>query len=131
MKKVTVKTKELLQTLKENRQNHRAAFEKALEGFRATVTEELEKRYQDAREGKRYAHWMNIPEPVDQTPEYDIAIKMLEMSVDIETELTHQEFSCYVMDRWSWKSNFATTNSAYIEKTGATRESFGRALDLD
>jgi hypothetical protein len=131
MRGVTIRTEELLHVLKENRDNHRAAFEKAQEGFKTTVEEELEKRLAEAREGKRFCASFSIPEPVDQTPEYDMAIKMLEMSVDGQTELTASEFACYVMDRWAWKHGFSSINSVYAAKAGASLESFGRAFATD
>jgi len=68
--------------------------------------------------------------PMNQTPEYDQAIRMLEMSVEDEVELTAGEFSQFVMDRWHWKQQFSATNSAYIA-AASSGKSYGRALEVE
>jgi len=51
----------------------------------------------------------NIPsKPKSYETEYDTAIGMVSMDVDVEVELTKQEYKQYVMDEWSWTSDFNT-----------------------
>jgi len=110
---VKVERDALLTIVKGNRDKHREIFLDALKGFRAKVIDILEQRLADARAGRRLNVRVNLPTPIDQTREYDRVIKMLEMSVEPQIELTQSEFSAYVMDDWSWKHQFTATNSAY------------------
>jgi adenylate kinase family enzyme len=110
---VKVRKDDLLSTVIRNRDKHRAIFEAAVEGFRGKAIELLEQRLTDAKAGRRINVFINLPTPVDQTREYNRIIKMLEMSVDTEIELTQSEFTMYVMDDWSWKKQFSATNSMY------------------
>jgi hypothetical protein len=135
MQKVTVKRDQLLAKVKENRKAHREVFEISLKGYRKAVVEHLEKLLDDAKEGKRIEHNVRMPVPQDQTPEYDQAIAMLEMSVDKEIELTAQEFACYVMDRWHWKKQFTASNKGYFDSVfiteGELPTKYQRALSDD
>jgi hypothetical protein len=113
MREVNVKRTELLDKVKANREAHRGLFLKAQEGFKKAVLEALEKSLADARSGKKFNNFWSMPEPIDQTADYDRAIAMLEMSVDDIIVLTSQEFDCYVMDNWTWKQNVILRNSSY------------------
>lgn len=113
MNQVTVRKQELLAKLTENRRNHRAAFEKAQEGFRVRVIEELDQHLADAKAGRNIKRHVNLPEPEDHTKDYDRIITMVEMSVDEEIELHAQDFARYVMDNWEWKDRVTSTNSMY------------------
>lgn len=123
---VRVDKQGLLTTVRENRDKHRAIFLDAVEGFRTKAVELLEARLADAKAGRRINIAFNLPTPVDQTRDYDKIIKMLEMSVDTQIELTQSEFSQYVMDDWTWKKQFSATNSIYT--TSITAEA-GDATD--
>lgn len=110
---VKVKKDALLETVTANRDKHRTIFLEAVDGFRTKAIEMLEQRLAEAKTGKRINVYINLPTPIDQTREYNKIIKMLEMSVDDEIELTQAEFGMYVMDDWGWKKQFSATNSAY------------------
>lgn len=116
MRTVRVKKTELLESLRKNRASHRELFLKAQEGFKVKVIEELERRLADARRGIRIKMAVELPEPVDQTNEYDKAIRMMEMEVRDEVELTDDEFSNYVLDQWRWSSQVLGLNSMYTSK---------------
>ncbi len=140
MQSVTIKKVELLEKVKENRGNHRAVFERAIIVFRKKVIDELEASLERAKKGERIARMHSLVQPMDMTQEYDQAIAMMEMSVDEEIELTHQEFACYVLDRWHWKSQFTASNRGYVEEYNRlteyhsegelpAQERYGSALD--
>jgi hypothetical protein len=129
MQSVNVKVEKLLEKVKENRDNHRAVFEAALEVFKVKVVEELEAMLERARKGERVAHSHGLMQPMDMTREYDQAIAMLEMSVDEEIEVTHQEFAQFVLDQWHWKQQFVTSNAAYFADSGRDIGATGQALD--
>ncbi len=117
MKKVTINQKDLLVILRENRDTHEADYKDAYEGYLETCVETLEKILQDFKAGLRETvQWTEFP-PQSQVKDYDRVIRMLELSVDNEIELTADEFANYVQDDWNWKDNWTVSNSAYLTKT--------------
>lgn len=113
MRAVRLKRIALLEKVKTNRANHRAVFEKALEGYRKAVIKELEKMLEEAKKGLRIRREVMMVEPIDQTREYDRIMQMIEMSTDAIIELDERDFSQYVMDDWSWKANFLESTNPY------------------
>lgn len=113
METVKVKKQELLENLRDNREEHREIFLEALEGYHKAAIKILEERIEEAKGNKRVSLHFGLVVPQDQTKTYDRVIKMLEMSVDDEISLTQQEFANYVMDDWSWMDQFLTSNSTY------------------
>lgn len=118
MKTVRLHRDEFVTTVQENRDNHRALFEEAVEGFRVRWIEELERRLHDVRRGREIKQYFSLPEPEDHTDDYDRILTMACMSVDDVIELSEDEFAMYVMDQWTWKNNFTRTTTMY---TGAVR----------
>lgn len=116
MEIVKIKKSVLLETLKENRQAHRTIFEEAQIGYRAEAIRLLDKALQDAKAGRKINTYVRLDAPIDQTKDYDRAIKMIEMSVDENIEISETDFACYILDDWNWKHSFMTTNAFYIGK---------------
>ena len=104
---------EVLRTNRTNRTNHRKIFLEACEGYLKKAIELLEQKLASARKGERISMHFSLQQPVDQTKEYDRAIRMLEMSSDTTVELEEHDFQQYVMDDWAWKQQFLASNSAY------------------
>lgn len=113
MENVRVNKSEILDILKKNREDHRKIFLEALTGYRATAIKLLEERLELAKSGKRIELTFRLQQPIDQTRDYDRAIKMLEMSINEDIELTEEDFAMYVLDDWGWKRNFLSVNSTY------------------
>lgn len=113
MRTVTVDRDDFLAKVQENRNNHRAVFEEALEGYRSRMIHELERRLRDMRRGRRIDQYIGLPEPEDHTDDYDRILAMAAMSVDDTVTLTEDEFAQYVMDQWRWKQSFTDTAMAY------------------
>jgi hypothetical protein len=113
-KAIRVKRGELLDVLRKNRAAHRETFERATIGYRKRAIEELDASLRDAKEGKKIRRTISLVEPMDQTKDYDRVIRMLEMSVDEVIVIGAHEFQQYVMDDWSWKEAFTSSNSAYL-----------------
>ena len=75
----------------------------------------------DAKAGRSIQRSISLAEPADHTEDYDRVLAMLEMSVDETVILSSEEFSQYVLDRWTW-SRFATsTNQSYATGTPVPR----------
>ena len=113
MNEVRIEKSELLEILKKNREAHRAIFEAALAGYRKKAIQLLDKALKDAKEGRKINTWIQLQEPVDQTKDYDRAIRMIGMSVDENIEIGETDFANYVLDDWQWKQQFLTTNAMY------------------
>lgn len=116
MEKTRIAKDKLLTVLRKNKEEHRSVFLEALEGYKKEVIKTLEDRLMDAKSGKKVNVFIALKEPVDQTKDYDRIIKMLEMSIDTTIELSEHEFSQYVLDDWSWKNQFISTNATYSKK---------------
>jgi hypothetical protein len=113
---VTVRKSELLSAIKKNRDTHRAEFLKAQEGYRDVVIAKLDSALRDARERKAYRTFIQLDAPEDHTVEYDMIIRMLEMSTRDVIHISSSEFNNYVMDNWSWKARASTINSSYSKR---------------
>lgn len=112
--RVTVKTAELLKTLRSNRSKHEKDYENAKKGFRILLVKELEKKLQAAKDGKKVALSFNNQKPDSHLGDYDDVIGMLELSEDPTLSITHGQYKQYVKDDWSWKRNWSTSNVMYL-----------------
>lgn len=119
MEEINVQKSRLLQVLKENRDHHREEFEKALDGWKVTVLEEVEKLYAEAKAGRVKQAFLNLPRPEDHTKDYERYIQMLEMDIDPNVHLDESEFRMYVQDDFGWRQQWTSSNSAYIAKSSS------------
>ncbi len=104
----------LAKILDKNLSEHRAKFEKGIEGFRKLVVEEMEKNLADAKAGRKIQCSIYLKCPEDHTEDYERVIRMCELEHEDLMELTTHEFDCYVMDRWPWMEQFTATNAGYL-----------------
>lgn len=124
---------QLLDKLNENRKTHKSDYEEAMKGYFMEIQEEVTGLVKSLEEVKMLASKEEFPEdkkdfdrnffikarkPFSNLTAYDRAIGMLEMSTDQDIKLDEQSFSCYVLDEWDWKEEFATTNAYYSGKFG-------------
>lgn len=116
MKSVRMKTNELLEILKKNRETHVSEFNTAQEEYRKDVIAEMKKNLKQAQAGGEIVVYSELTQPQSYTASYTTAIKMLENSVDDVQELTMQEFQQYVEDQWHWKGAFLASTSFYNAK---------------
>jgi hypothetical protein len=114
MRTVTVDRNEFLQRVQQNRDNHRAVFEEAVDGYRNRLLAELERRIRDLKRGRHIDQYIGLPEPEDHTDDYDRIIAMAQMSVTDTLELTDDEFAMFVMDQWRWKQSFTDSTHRYL-----------------
>lgn len=122
MTNVTVKKSDLLEIVKKNRVEHREIFEEAVIGYREKMLALLTEMIEDIRKGKQVEHVIRMVQPVDQTRDYDRAIRMLNMSVDDTVELDEDTFANLVLDDWSWSRQFYTANSNYSPKAASSQK---------
>lgn len=120
MREVVVKTDELLDIIRTNRDLHKTIFEEAIVGYRDRVIKELDRRLEDVKAGKPISLTFRLAEPEDHTIDYDRVIKMLEMEVNEEVEIDAASFTQYVMDDWSWKRAWVENSSLYSVTAAST-----------
>jgi hypothetical protein len=114
MNQTTVKKVDLIERIKANRAQHREQFLKAQEKYREAVIAELDRRLQEARDGKPIKRGFSLPEPQDYTSSYDEALEMLAWEVGDEVELDRRTFSELVLNDWGWKDHFAANTTSYL-----------------
>lgn len=117
MKVVKVNRGALLGVIQENRDKHRAIFQEALDGYKDEALRLLNGHIDRIKRGKVSTVFVSLPAPQDHTRDYDRILRMLNMSVDAEVELSEPDFAQYVMDDWAWKREFLTTASVYNSAT--------------
>lgn len=121
MESVKVKRLEVLEIIKANREKHKKDYLVAIKAYRVKVVDLLSKELEKAKTGKDFSLSIDASKPHSYLKDYDLAIKMLEMSVYEIIELKLGEFNQLVNDQWSWQSSFKmsyVSNSAYFGFTG-------------
>lgn len=125
MRRIRIETSRLKAVLEENRSKHKDVFERAMVGYREAAIKELDQIIADARAGKKIKRSLSLIQPVDQTADYDRALRMLDLTADDVVELEEHEFDCYVMDKWHWRNQFLSSNSAYVAGLPSSDEEEG------
>lgn len=115
MEKITVKKVELLKQLEENKANHRAKFEKAIEGWRRDSIASATAFIENIKSNRKVVGLVLDSIPKDMSSEYDTVIAMCKWNIEDTMELSQQEVQQYILDDWSWKKNWTTSNAKYIE----------------
>ncbi len=113
MEKILISKERLLSQMEKNRAEHRRQFEEALNGWKERVLEELGNAIVDAKAGRKFSTFINLPQPVDHTPEYDAIIDQVNWHLEDQIELSLREFNQFVRDDWGWKKDFMATNVFY------------------
>ncbi len=120
MRTIKVEKKALLEIIKKNRDNHRAVYEEAFEGYRKESIRIHEENLKALKSGKKVIVAFYEQAPQDHTNDYNLVIRMLEMDVDTTVELDQQQFTNYVDDNWNWKQQWTTSNAKYSATIAAS-----------
>jgi len=124
MKQVKVSVYSLLDILRKNREIHKNAMDEITQAYRQKVIVELDKALQAAKEGRRIITDLNLVSPLNMTYCYDRAIGMLEISVDSEIEITAEEYSNYVLDKWHWSGTVSSSSSFYSTSSSSSTRNY-------
>ena len=101
--KVRLEKKELIAKLETNRKKHKQEYEKAFEGWRRKVIEEMSRNLELAKADKEWNLVIREPRPTDHTSDYDAVIALLKASIDEIVVLAVHEFKQYYLDEWTWQ----------------------------
>ena len=120
-KTYTVKKDELLSKLKENKTKHIAIFKDAMVKYKKKAAERLASTLKKVESGKKFSlSFADIPKPVTYEKEYDKVIGLLTMSIASEIDITASEYTCYVLDDWTWKQHFFSNTTRMYGAIGTT-----------
>lgn len=136
-----VNTKDLLETLKKNRENHIKEYDEAVEGYLETAREKLGEQHNNAKnevekaflrtkeELSRFdpdkaqdtivfcrAITFTLTAPKNFVDAYDQAIQMMTWETRETVELNTTEFRCFVMNKWDWMEEFKTVSEMYNKR---------------
>jgi len=117
MRNVTVSKEELLKIVHTNREKHIELYKEASAGYYNKLREELVNALHSlddigkvSRKGIR-----NLVKPRNHMNGYDLALQMLNVSVDDNIELDSHTFEKLYNNVWEWTREFA---SGYTSNTG-------------
>lgn len=116
MRNVKVMKVDLLKVVLENKEKHIAAYNEAVEDYKAIVIKLAKANLKLANTGdlNEIAKIRNLPmAPVSYEKEYDRSLRMLELCCEIEINVEETEFNQLVLDEWNWKNSFALMASTY------------------
>jgi hypothetical protein len=129
MKKVKLNTESLLGIVRENLVKHMTEHAEAVEDHKVLAAKIAKENSKKAKVNVKLANAYKLADmvgfkaipaaPTEYSKEYNRAIRMLELSVEPEIELEEAIFNQLVMDEWSWKQNFTTSNSMYKTMAGS------------
>lgn len=118
MDKVTLKKEDLLDSLRTNLDFHGEDLIKMLasrrEEIRTSFCAQLKRMNELPKHQPEQSFYFEMPE--DHTKDYEKAIKMAEMSVNDQIELTSKQFDQLVMDNWSWSMGNDLLKTKYLGK---------------
>lgn len=130
MDEVRIQKDKLLQTIEKNREVHEKEYNETVEAYKILVKEKLKEKIEQQKIAFKKSikeleenmlqfendvnvkPLVSVQKPVNYLENYDTAIGMLNYSIDDIVCLHRKEFQSYVMDNWSWKEEFRSTNSA-------------------
>lgn len=118
MHTVRMNSKALLSIVQKNRKRHHEEYKKAYAGYRKMAAEELREMAEEAELSDvpvRRCLTSKLPEPINNTGEYDQVIDMLKMSVAKVIELDQHQFRSYVRDEWVWRAAASVSNTMYFK----------------
>lgn len=138
---VEVNRQQLIATLIENKEKHVAEYNEAMAGYKSVLLTKIDQAFAKARADmdtkytkiKSKVEQLNDSDIANQrdsftlvdeirvemkvprsyAEEYDAAIDMAKWDVRETLELTHAEFTCFVRDKWEWKSGFEAVSMLY------------------
>lgn len=111
----------VLGIIKTSRKKHKKDYYDAIKAYRVKVGDLMAKELQKVVSGEDFDPYFRVEKPQSHLNEYDLAIQMLEMSVDDVIEIQAHEFNQLVNDEWNWKSQFKSSiysNSQYVGSSG-------------
>jgi len=118
---ITVNKAALIAKITEERDQHKALYDKAVIAYTAQFVEAAqrfaEEAVERAKSGRVFANFTWLPVPEEHTEDFDRAIEMLQWEVGDEVTLSEHDFATLVQNQWGWARSFTANSISYT--TGA------------
>lgn len=120
MKQVRLDKNELIAVIQANREIHAEEFKEAWQAYVKACKTSLDKISEKILSNGEvdYNDLIKLPRPRSHVSEYDETLEMLAWEQGENIILERREFKEYVLDDWSWKSEFAVTSSTLAAYNG-------------
>lgn len=117
---VTMDKYELRNILEKNKTEHMRLYAEAVEKYQEVVKKALKKVTSHFDKTKVLdISDLHVQVPQSFEDQYTEAIEMLNHTSASEITLSQSEFRQYVLDKWSWMNQFASSNSRYLSDTSS------------
>lgn len=118
---VKIEAGTLLETLRKNRDTHRAEIEEQQDGYRKAYIAAMEKALKSAKSGGGMdtmpTRKLTVPQSYEH--EYAVAIEMVAQIEPKETvELSEEDFKRLWLDEWGWRPQHTMNGIAYVGDHG-------------
>jgi hypothetical protein len=116
---ISMNVRDLISKLTANKAQHKEDYDLACKQYRSEMIEMLKERIkeivQDELVPQKYAEF-NVPCPISYAHVYDQILKMLEMTDAESVQITSDQFSAWVEDKWDWSDAFNENTISYAMK---------------
>ena len=121
---VKVNKDDLIRAIISNKNEHIKKYNDAIAGYKTKLIEKLYEAVELAIHDKELITTiiMPAPKPINHKSDYDLAIGMLEMSVEEIVEISDEQYRNFILDDWSWKSSFTTSSTSYSSSSSSNSE---------
>lgn len=113
---ITANKKEILVTLRKNREEHQSIVKEARVVYAKKAEAAIMKKLDALRSGKIVSLAFQLTAPLDYTTVYDTAIRALELHTGETINLSADQVRNLIDDQWDWTQNFTASNRLYSEK---------------
>ena len=111
---IEVKKADLITQIKENKENHKKEFDKAVVAYREVALRQLRTQLERVEEGALDAK-LDLITPVDNSDNYDKILEMFTWEVKDIVELEQGEFQEYVQDTTDFAVTARLSNMMYVD----------------
>jgi predicted nucleotidyltransferase len=114
MNTVLVNKTDVIATLTNNRDAHKAIFAEANANYRDKVVNAMRQRADDIEAGSDISVYFDLPQPEDHTDDYEEALETLKWEQRDQLELARNaEFQSWMLNKWHWERSFASNTTSY------------------
>lgn len=114
MQTVNVKKSDVIDTLEQNRADHKAIFEEANANYRQKVVNAMRARADEIEQGGEIKVHFDLPKPEDHTEDFDEALQTLGWEQRDTLDLNrHDEFAQWMLNKWHWDRSFLANTTSY------------------
>lgn len=115
--KVTITVKDIVESLKKNRDEHKKEYDEAFEKYFLAVQKRLKAFVKSAKKKELRSYNVGLQPPVNRTEEYDKIINMFNFAKNDTVELTQMDVDQIFNDTFSWATQ-AKNSAAFYNSPG-------------